>query len=273
MASIRLPSPYTGKRDYTLIVFIVISIALHAGGAYLGAYIKEPVEPAIEDSTLDIELEGVENEPPPLGTNDVETSPPVEETPPEPEPEPEPEPIPEPEPEPVPPDFEVPEPTPEPTPEATPEPTPEATPTPAATPLPTPNPSPKPTPAERKPPGEPRSATTPGVARPGTVRGVSAAQGGVAGGVGAVKSKGGKADFTSTPSLQIPYNIAKRLQGLRVSASATINYSGGRVTSVNIIKGSGNTALDGAIVRHVMSNYKVKPGTSGRANLPIGIRL
>lgn len=261
MPSPRLPSPYTGKKDYTIVVFILVSLALHLGAIYMGAYLTPPPPPPPIDSSLDIEIEGEKDEPPPLGTNDAETGPP-----PEPEPTPPP-PIPEPEPEmtpppPVPEDFVVPEETPTPAPTATPRPkaTPKATPKPAATPSQTTKPT-----AAAKPAFNPN-------ARPGAIKGVDAAHGGVAGGKGAVKS-GGKADFTSTPSLIVPYQIKQRLQGVRASASATISYSGGSINDVSISKSSGNSSLDSLIVRHVRSNYRVKAGASGKANLPIGIRL
>lgn len=250
----RLPNPYTGKKDYTILVFLLVSVGFHLGAIYLGAHFTPPPPPPI-DSTLDIELEGVENEPPPLGTNDTETGPP------EPEPEPTP-PPPEPEPEPAPPppvvqpDFVIPEETPTPTPA----PKPAATPRPKATPAAT--------------PGKPAAPSPNPNARPGAIRGVDALRGGVAGGTGAVKSKGGgRADFTSTPNLPVPYNIKQRLQGVRASAAATILYAGGSITDVNITKSSGNSSLDALIIRHVRSNYRVKSGASGKANLPIGIKL
>lgn len=256
MPAPRLPSPSTGKKDFTIIVFLLMSAALHAGAVFVGAYLSPPVIPIVEDSTLDIEIAGDENEPPPLGTNDTETGPP-----PEAEPEPTPPPIPEDTPPPpvVPTEFEVPEEEPTPTPVATPK--PKATPKPSATPI-----------KENKP----ATASSPSYnpeARPGAIKGITAAAGGVAGGTGAVKSKGGKADFISTPNLIVPYQIKQRLQGLRVSASATINYRGGSVTGVNITRSSTNSALDALIIRHVRSNYRVKAGTSGNATLPIGIKL
>ena len=250
----RLPNPYTGKKDYTIVVFILISVGLHLGAIYLGAHLTPPPPPPI-DSTLDIEIEGDEKEPPPLGTNDTETGPPPE---PEPEPTPPP-PIPEDTPPPPPvvqPDFVIPEESPTPTPA----PKPKATPKPKSTPAAT--------------PGKP--ASTPSFnpnARPGAVKGVDAAHGGVAGGTGAVKSGGGRADFVSTPSLIVPYNIKQRLQGMRASASATILYSGGSINDVSIVKSSGNSALDALIIRHVRANYRVKSGASGKASLPIGIKL
>jgi len=259
MPAPRLPSHYTGKKDYTIIVFLLISMALHGGAVYLGAYFTPP--PIVEEeSSLDIEIEGEENEPPPLGTNDTETGPP-----PEAEPEPTPPAIPEDTPPPpvVMDDFQVPEETPAPTPAATP----------AATAKPTPEA--KATPGkENKPAAATKPAFNPN-ARPGAIKGVDATKGGVAGGTGAVKSKGGggRADFTSTPSLKVPYNIARSLQGTRTSAAASITYSGGNVTNVSISKSSGNSSLDGLIIRHVKGNFRVKAGASGTAKLPVGIQL
>jgi hypothetical protein len=88
-----------------------------------------------------------------------------------------------------------------------------------------------------------------------------------------VKGSSGKADFISTPALKMPYNLAQRFKGTTTSASALINYSGGSITSVTVSKSSGSAALDGLIIRHVQRSFRVKPGTSGRATLPIGIRL
>ena len=226
----------------------------------MGAYLTPPPLPPI-DSSLDIEIEGVENEPPPLGTNDVETGPPEPEpTPPPPEPEPAPpEPEPEPELEPAPvvqPDFVVPEETP------TPAPKPKATPKPAAPA------KPKATPGK-----ESSNAVVNPNARPGAIKGVDASRGGVAGGRGAVKSSGGKADFVSRPNFQVPNALKARLRGARVGFSGSITYSGGRITSVDLNSSSGVGPLDSAIKRHVMSTWRVKAGSSGRATLPIAIRL
>lgn len=224
-------------------------MALHGAAVYVGAYFTPPPPPPI-DSTLDIEIQGDEKEPPPLGTNDAETGPP-----PEAEPEPTPPPVPEDTPPPpvVQNDFEVPE-------EA-------ATPTPAPKPKATPRPSSTPS---TKPAGTP--AYNPN-ARPGAIKGVDAAHGGVAGGTGAVKSGGGKADFISRPDFKVPYALRQRLQGAKLGASAVVYYSGGSVTSVEFSNSSGNSSLDAAIKRHVLSNWRVKPGSTGKANLPIAIRL
>ncbi|MEO7931862.1 MAG: hypothetical protein ABIT76_01760 [Chthoniobacterales bacterium] len=251
MTAPRLPSPSTGKKDYTFIVLLLVSVALHVGAVYLGAFLTPTTLPPV-DNSLDIEIVGEENEPPPLGTNDIETGPPPapETTPPPPEPEETPPPPV------VPQDFAVPE-------EA-------LSPTPAATPKPKVTPKPQATPSNTTKPA-PASGVNPN-ARPGAIKGVDAAHGGVAGGTGAVKS-GGRADFISTPNLIVPYSMKQRLQGMKASASASIIYSGGTITEVNIIRSSGNSAMDALVIKHVRSNYRVKSGAAGKITLPIGIRL
>jgi outer membrane biosynthesis protein TonB len=252
MPAPRLPSPSTGKKDYTFIVLILVSIALHAGAVYLGAFLTPPPPPPV-DNSLDIEIVGAENEPPPLGTNDTETGPP-----PAPDPAPTPPPMPEETPPPVvPQDFAVPE--------ETPSPTPAATPRPKATPRPQAIPSNATKPAA--------ASTVNPNARPGAIKGVDAAHGGVAGGTGAIKSSGGKADFISRPDFKVPYALKQRLQGARLSASTSVSYNGGQITSVDFTNSSGNSSLDAAIKRHVLTNWRVKPGASGKSTLPIAIRL
>ncbi|HEY5751908.1 MAG TPA: hypothetical protein VIT21_02060 [Chthoniobacterales bacterium] len=240
------------KRDYALAIFLIASITLHVGALFVAAYLV-PVEPPIEAESVELEIEGAPDEPPSLGTNDEETGPP-----PEPEEAPTPPPVPEdtPPPPPVPSDFDV----------------PEEKPTPAPTPKPA---APKPQVTPAKTPGP---ATAPKVnpnARPGAVKGVDASRGGVAGGTGAYKSSGsgGKADFSATPNMTIPYNLRQRLSGFKGSAAALISYSNGSITSVAITRSSGSAPLDAAIVRHVKGNYRVKAGRTGKANLPIGIKL
>jgi len=234
------------RRDFTLVIFILVSIGLHAGAIFMGAYFApKEVEEVVQN--IEIELEGEPDKPPPLGTNDTETGPPPNE-------EPTPPPIPEDTPPPPPiveSDFDVPEETPSPTPAERPAATPRATPS-------------------------ARAASSPGYnpnARPGAIRGVDAAHGGVVGGTGQVKSKGGRADFVSTPNMSVPYNLRQRLAGVKASASASITYAGGRITGVDITRSSGNASLDTAIKRHVQSNFRVKGGATGRAVLPVGIKL
>ncbi len=73
-------------------------------------------------------------------------------------------------------------------------------------------------------------------------------------------------DFISRPSLPVPKGTTGH------SALAQITYKNRKITDVEMINSSGNSAFDEAIVHHVMGYFKVKPQSSGRAALPIQIQ-
>jgi len=213
------------------------------------------MEVALED------LEGVENEPPPLGAPDAgapaapeeQPKPPAPEPPP-PEPE-QPPPPPDPIPDPVKPEFVKPEEKPVPTP-APPKPK-ASTPKPAGTPKPAVVPNPK---------------TAPGATGTGETDDPNAKAGprGVANGVPGGKG-GQKGNFVSRPDP--PYDnlmLTRKYQG---TGRATITVSGGRITSVQLTQSTGNSYLDAKALAWVRSNWKPSPGSEGTFSFPVVFKL
>lgn len=203
---------------------------------------------------VDLGVEGVENEPPPLGEPDAgagEVQP--EPIPPEPEmqqPEPMPEPVPE---EPV--VEQVPPPDPAPTfvvPEEAPPP-PKPKPVVSAPPKPNKPAPPAPRAASAAPAGD-------GVAgaRPGT-RGSPIGQPGGRG--------GGRGDFISMPPPQ--YDETARQRNYQGRGMFSITYEDGRIISVSALQSTGVPYLDARTIAWVKSRYRVKSGASGTARFPI----
>lgn len=233
-----------------------ISLVLFICAVLLSALIPrgDELPPMIE---VDLGIEGVENEPPPLGTPDAGAG----EQQPEPEPEkPEmeqqPEPTPEPEPileEPV-----VQQPEPAPTfvvPEEPKAPEPPPAPKPVAKPVAKPKPA---APASRPP--------VSGSGIPGANTGVRGSPTGQPGGKG-----GGRSDFLYVPRPK--YDATARQRGYQGRGIFLITYQNGRVIGVSTHQSTGVPYLDALTVASLKSECRLKPGTSGSVRYPITWQL
>ncbi|HEY5752997.1 MAG TPA: hypothetical protein VIT21_07605 [Chthoniobacterales bacterium] len=87
------------------------------------------------------------------------------------------------------------------------------------------------------------------------------------------RSGGRKWDFESTPNMIAPYYLLQQLKGFEGTATASLSYLNGVITKVSMLRSSGYTRLDAAIMKHVKANYRVKAGRSGTVTLPIEITL
>jgi TonB family protein len=246
-------------------VFLLVSILVFAGGTLLGIYAKWGDSPAVIQIDLDY-LEGVQNEPPPLGDPNAGGPAAPEEQPKLPEPEPPP-PPPEPEPEPsAPPPDPVPEPVQPEFPE--PEEKPPATPVPA-----TPRPkAAKPRPSGTPKPAVPKPVTWPGATGTGETENPNAKPGprGVANGVAGGRG-GQKGGFISRPDP--PYDnlmLTRKYQG---TGRARLTVSGGRITSVKLSQSTGTQYLDSKAIAWIRSNWKPAPGAEGTFTFPVVFRL
>ena len=254
-----LPPPqvtFDYRSDIPFWVFLLVSLLVFTAGTILGIYAKWGESNAVMQIDLDY-LEGVENEPPPLGTPDggAPAAPPEEVKPPEPEPPPPPPdpepPPPEPVPEIVQPEFPKPEEKPAPTP-APPKPK-AATPKPAGTPKPQVVPNPKTAPG-----GTGTGETDNPNAKPGP-RGVP---NGVVGGKG-----GQKGGFISRPNPTRDYMmISHNYTG---TGRATVRVSGGRIVDVQISQSTGISYLDSHAKAWIRSNWIPAPGAEGTYTFPV----
>lgn len=207
---------------------------------YGAAFRPEPAPKVVEIELNDINA--VPGEPPPKGDSAEAPPEPTPQAEPEPTPEPEPEPTPEPPPPEEKPEFIKPEIVPTP---------PPPKPKPAVTRPPQPSPRPLTPPA---PATQPRAAGSPGVTR-GTASGVAGGRG------------GSKGDFLSTPKPQ--YDLTALQRHYQGSGEVLITYSGGSIVSVSMTRSTGVPYLDSKTTAHVKSNYRVKPGASGKATFNI----
>jgi protein TonB len=261
-----LPPPvvdFTPRGEVPFWVFLLVSMTVFAGGTLLGIYWKPADSPAVIEINLDY-IEGVENEPPPLGTPDAGGPAAPEEAPKPPEPEPPPPPEPEPPP---------PPPEPVPAPPVQPEfPKPEEKP---ATPVPS---TPRPKAASPKPAGSPKPVVVPNpkTAPGGTGTGESddpnakpgprGVPDGVAGGRG-----GQKGGFIARPDP--PYDnlmLTRKYQG---TGRATLTVSGGRIVSVSLSQSTGNSYLDSKALAWIRARWKPAPGAEGTFTFPVVFRL
>ena len=155
-----------------------------------------------------------------------------------------------------------PEPTPPPEPEATPEPPPEPPPEEKpefVKPEPTP-PPPKPRViAPRPPPPAPHPPAPVNKVAPLPVRGLT---------IGAPAARGGgRGDFIATPKPQ--YDITALQRHYQGSGDVLITYQNGSIVSVEMTRSTGVAYLDSKTTSHVKSNYRVKPGASGKGSFSI----
>jgi periplasmic protein TonB len=248
---------YQVPKESSLGWFLAISLMLFASAFFLTVVFppKDTLPPMIE---VDLGIEGVENEPPPLGEPEAGAGEVKPEPPPEPEMK-EPQPVPEPEPEPIPEEpVVVPQ---EPTPKFV---VPEETP---------PPPPPKPVVKSQPKPKRPdlaelrtQPAAPAGSGITNASAGVRGSPGGVVGGQG-----GGRGDFISTPHPQ--YNSTARQRRYEGRGVFLITYLNGRIISVEAIQSTGVPYLDARTIAHVKTRYRVKPGVSGSARLPISWQL
>jgi outer membrane biosynthesis protein TonB len=242
---------YTVPRERGFALALVISICLFTLAAVLGVLIpaEEKLPPMIE---VELGIDLVENEPPPLGEPDAglgaqTPEPPPEAEPPRPMPEPEPEPAMEQAPQP---EFTVPK---------------EEEPPP---PKPKPEPVAKVLPKSRKPlRTEAALASEPAGSGLTTGRaGVRGSPDGKPGGKG-----GGRDDFISTPPPQ--YDVTARRRGYEGRGVFMIRYENGKIVSVSAVQSTGVSYLDARSIAWISSRWRVKKGTSGAATLPITWRL
>jgi len=245
---------YHVPKESSLAWFIAISLILFTSALFLSAWLPRGAElpPLIE---VDLGIEGVENEPPPLGEPDAGAGEQLTEPekPPEmqqPEPAPVPEPIPEepvveqpPQPDPAP-SFVVPEEVPPP---PAPSPVAKAVVKPAKPVAPAPRP-------QSSAPADSDVA--------GAKAGVRGSPIGQPGGRG-----GGRADFISMPHPQ--YDATARQRGYKGRGMFLITYQDGRIVSVTTSQSTGTPYLDARTVAWVKSRFRVKSGASGSARFPI----
>ena len=243
-----LPPPrvsFDTRGEMPFWIFLAVASGVFATGVWLGV-LYHPQETIIR-SDLDF-LEGVENEPPPLGQPDAGA--PAPEKPPEPEPTP-------PEPEPPPP-IPPPEPVPDfPKPEEKP----------PATPAPAP---PKPKPAPLKP-AVPSLKTAPAATGGGETDNPNAKPGprgvpnGVPGGRG-----GQHGGFIARPDMPIDNMIITRKYFGR--GTARVVCEGGRIVSVEMTSGTGFEYCDKKAVQWIRAHWQAAPGSSGTFSFPIIVK-
>ncbi len=261
---------YWLPRDQPFTVFLLLSVVLFAASAGLAFLIppETKLPPMIE---VDLGVDGVEIEPPPLGEPDAglgELKPAPEEIEVTPAPL---EPVPAPDPaEPVPEMLEEVAPPIQPEPEFT---VPEEKPIPKAAPKAKAQPK-----STAKPVQAPRTVETGRVAAAapngapvgsGETTGRTGIRGsptGTAGGRG-----GGRGDFTSTPHPQ--YDPTARQRAYEGRGIFLIVYSGGRIVSVSTQQSTGVPYLDARTISWIKSRWRVKSGVSGSGRLPITWRL
>jgi TonB family protein len=259
-----LPPPQISFEAEKLVpfwVFLVISICVFATGTLLGIYLKPGDSAKVIDVSLEY-LEGVQNEPPPLGEPDAGG--PAAPEPPQPEPPKPPEPVLPPEPTPP-----LPEPVPPPQPEfPKPEEKPPATPAPATL---------RPKAATPKPPGPPapvapRPKTTPGGTGTGETDNPNAKPGprGLAGGVPG--GKGGQAGKVIARP-KVPYDNMMYVRRYQGSGMVTVIVSAGRVVDVQITQSTGISYLDSKARAWIRGNWKFAPDANGKFDLPIVFKL
>jgi TonB family protein len=242
-------------------IFLIISVCVFAAGTLLGVFLKPAESTKVIDVSLEY-LEGVQNEPPPLGAPDAGGPAAPESPPPEP-PKP---------PEPVSPP-EQPPPLPEPVPRPQPEfPKPEEKP--SATPAP-PTPRPRastPKPAGLPAPVVPRPKTTPGGIGTGATDNPNPRPGprGVAGGVPG--GKGGQAGKVIARP-KVPYDNMMYVRRYEGSGMVSVMVSAGRVVDVQITKSTGISYLDAKARAWIRGNWKFAPDASGKFDLPIIFKL
>lgn len=226
-------------------IFLAVSAVVFATGVFLGTYYRPA--PQILRTDLDY-LEGVENEPPPLG--DPNAGAPAPEKPPEPEPPPEPPPpVPEPPPVPVP-DF------------AKPEEKPPATPAPERPKPPKPAPgTPRPVIPNHVPAGTGAGESNDPNAKPGT-KGVP---NGVPGGRG-----GQQGGFIARPDMPLDNMIVTRKYYGR--GTAQVVCAGGRIVSVSMSASIGFTHCDEKAVKWIRDHWTPAPGTNGAFTFPVIVK-
>lgn len=241
--------------------FLAISLILFTSAVLLSVLIPrgDELPPMIE---VDLGIEGVENEPPPLGDPDAGAGEqPPEPTPPEPEPEkPEmeqqPEPTPEPEPMPEEPLVQPPEPAP-------------TFVVPEEPKAPEPPPAPKPVTKQVAKPKPAPTAVRPSVSGngiPGANTGVRGSPTGQPGGKG-----GGRSDFLYVPRPK--YDATARQRGYQGRGIFLITYQNGRVIGVSTHQSTGVPYLDALTMASLKSECRLKPGTSGSVRYPITWQL
>lgn len=88
----------------------------------------------------------------------------------------------------------------------------------------------------------------------------------------AARGRGGsRGDFISTPHPEYDStSLERRYQGI---GTALIIYSEGRILSVEMSQSTGVPYLDSRTTVWIKTYWKVKPGVSGRAILPITWRI
>jgi hypothetical protein len=254
-----LPPPrvtFDPRDELPFWIFLLVAIGVFVVGVLLGAFLHPEEKPVRAE--LDY-IEGVENEPMPLG--DPNAGGPAPEKAPEPEPPQPAEPLTQPEP-------PIPMPPPEPAPDfPKPDETPPATPAPAP---PRPKPAPKPAAGTPRPPvANPKTApggtgtgeTDSPNAKPGP-RGVST---GVPGGKG-----GQKATFIARPDMPIDNMIVTRKYFGR--GMAKVVCEGGRIVSVEMTTSIGFAYCDAKAVQWIRSRWVPRPGASGTDVLPIIVK-
>ena len=245
---------YPVSKEASLAWFLGISVMLFLTATFVAVLLppKDKLPPMIE---VDLGIDGVENEPPPLGEPEAGAG--------EPQPEPE-----------KPPEMQEPEP--EPVPE---EPVVE---TPVSEPAPTfivpeeekpKPPEPKPLTKPKPKPAKPVANVSQTQAAPAAGSGIAGANSGVRGSPGGVPGGrgGGRGDFISTPHPQ--YDTTARERRYEGRGMFLITYQSGRIVSVSTIQSTGVAYLDAKTIAHVRSRFRVKSGVSGSARLPIVWRL
>jgi outer membrane biosynthesis protein TonB len=252
-----IPLQYRVPPDDRFAPFLAVALLIFALGTFLGTLLpkQDALPPMIE---VDLGIDGIENEPPPLGEPDAGAGEVIEQPVSEPEQPPMIEEVPPPAPEPEPaPEIAPPQPVPEfviPT-----EPEPEPKPKPAPKPVAKTETRPK-APPERE--AKPGTAVQAGSGLTGARAGVRGSPGGQPGGRG-----GGRGDFVSTPSPQ--YDATARQRGYQGRGTFIIRYENGRILSVAAAKSTGVSYLDARTITWIKTRWRVKSGTSGTASLPI----
>jgi len=251
---------YGVPSDFSIWIYLPLSLAFFGFTPFVIARLLPPQEEEVKQMTIEFsDVEGVENEPPPLGLPDAPAeavAPAIPEepvAPPEPEPEPEP---------------EVPPTLPEPAPVPGPEPVEQALPEP---------PKPTPPPIKEKPQSKPKAEAKPKPLSapkpktgPASVPTADAPPRGVSNGSDGGRG-GSRGDFIAAPPLQYDrISLARRYTG---RGEVTITYSDGKITNVAMSRSTGVSYLDSYTTTTVKRSYKVKKGVSGKAKFNINYSL
>jgi len=232
---------YNVPKELPFPVFFFLSLAVLFGAAEVVSRIT-PKEEIIKTVSVELaSIEGLPDEPPPLGEPDalpqdqLVQTPPVEEVIPEP---PKPEPIPEPEIAPVPPpvaEFVEPEP-------------------------PKPEP-PKPVELKKAEPVKPKVEKVASVAKAPAAPPIGSPSG-VVGGRG-----GSHGDFLATPHPS--YDAVAQQRGYQGQGEVLITYDNGSILSVQMLQSTGVPYRDNRTTYWVKTKYRVKAGVSGKAKFNI----